>query len=402
MSATRCYPRPGGATSKTKFPRHFLCFLAMLLLALGAGRWSALADGADDDYLAIFNLLDEADTLVAKSNTNLAVAKYREAYNSLLQFKKTHPDYNPKVVTFRINYAAAKVTALTEPPFAPAPSTNVASGCEIKVLESGAEPRKALRIHPKAGDKQSVLVTVKVAVENKLGEAETPGIKLPAMKLPMDVTVKNVSAEGDIAYELVMGEAGVVDEPGLMPQVVDAIKAAFGGLKGLSGSGTVSSRGVSQGTQFKTPAGADAQTVQIMDQLKDSFSNFAMPLPEEPLGAGAKWQVKMPLKSQGINLTQTTTYQLVSLEGDRLAAKTTLTQNASSQKIQSPSMPGLKVDLSKMVGNGTGEFKLDLAQLLPSEGGGNSQSELSMSMNAGGQSQAITTKIQTNVRFEAK
>ena len=69
------------------------------------------------------------------------------------------------------------------------------------------------------------------------------------------------------------------------------------------------------------PPGADAQTRQLMDQMKDSFSSVAAPLPEEAVGPGARWEVKMPIKSQGMTIDQTATYELVSLEGERLTTK---------------------------------------------------------------------------------
>ena len=120
----------------------------------------------------------------------------------------------------------------------------------------------------------------------------------------------------------------------------------------MSGTGTISSRGFSKGIEFKAPPGADPQTRQIMDQMKDSFASLAAPLPEEAVGPGAKWEVRMPIKSQGMTIDQTATYELVSIEGESLTTKSTITQHAANQKIENPAMPGLKVDLTKMTGNG--------------------------------------------------
>jgi hypothetical protein len=103
-----------------------------------------------------------------------------------------------------------------------------------------------------------------------------------------------------------------------------------------------------------------------------------------------------------MTIDQTGTSELVSIEGERVTTKSTFTQRASNQKIESPAMPGLKMDLIKMVGTGTGESKFDLGKLLPSEGTTDLHSETDMAMNMGGQKQPISTKLDLNVRLESK
>jgi len=110
----------------------------------------------------------------------------------------------------------------------------------------------------------------------------------------------------------------------------------------------------------------------------------------------------MPLKSQGMTIDQTATYQLVSIQGERLTARSTIAQRASSQKIENPAMPGLKLDLTKMVGNGTSDVTLDLAQLLPPARTVSFHSEASLAMDVGGQKNTMTVKTDSNVRLEAK
>jgi hypothetical protein len=65
-------------------------------------------------------------------------------------------------------------------------------------------------------------------------------------------------------------------------------------------------------------------------------------------------------------------------------------------------MPQVKMDLTKMTGNGKGEVTYDLTHLLPQEGTMEFHSEYAMSMNAGGQKQAMNMKMDANLRFDAK
>jgi hypothetical protein len=389
----------------------------LIVLALLLGLSPARAEGPDDEYLGIYGLILQADDLNTSGKAAPAKAKYQEAQTALRNFQKEYPEWNVKLVAFRINYVAQKVAALTPKPPAAAGGATASNAPEargeataaaqtsttqVKLLEAGAEPRQVLRLHPKAGDKQTLSFTMKMAMETKVGEAETPAMKLPGIKMTLDSTVKEVSDNGDITYEQVIGDVSVNDEPGGTPEVAEAMKAAFAGVKGLSGTGTVSSRGISKGAEFKAPAGANAQTRQFLDQMKESFTQLAAPFPEEAVGPGAKWEVKMPMKTQGMTIDQTATYEVVSLEGERLTTKTAIAQHAANQKVQNPAMPGMKMDLTKMVGNGTGERTFDLTHLLPATGTGNVHSETAMTMNMGGQKQAMTMKMDVNLQFEAK
>jgi hypothetical protein len=373
----------------------------------------ARADEAEDRYLSIYTVIQRADELNDSGHADQALAKYREAHNALIAFQKEYPTWNVKLVAFRLNETSTKVAALKEKLSAPAGSTNAASratpdtkaaasAVQVRLLEPGAEPRTALRLHPKPDDKQTVSMNLKIAMGMGTGDAPAQTMKLPAITLAMDATVKSVSPEGDISYETVMGDTSVAEEAGGMPGMADMMKASLAGLKGLSGTGILSSRGISKAADFKLPSGTAPQVSQAFSQVKDSFSMLGVPLPEEPVGTGAKWEVKRTIKSQGITLDQTETYQLVSLEGQRLTLKSTIAQRAANQKIQSPAMPTMKVDLTKLTGTGTGETTADLGQLMPIAGTVDVHTDTSMATTMNGQQQNMSVKTDMNLKMEAK
>ena len=103
-----------------------------------------------------------------------------------------------------------------------------------------------------------------------------------------------------------------------------------------------------------------------------------------------------------MTINQTAAYELVSIDGDRLSTKATITQSAANQKIQNPAMPAIKLDLTKMTGTGSGDFTFDLAQPLPSQGRLDMHSELLMGANTGGEKQTMTMKMDLNLRLESK
>src|SRR5438132_2955210 len=197
-------------------------FPGLVILALLLALSRAQSQDADDQYLRIFELIQQADSLNTNGQGSAALAKYQQAHTALRAFQKTYPTWNVKIVSYRLNYLAEKVGALSAPPEGgPASGTQprqaqtpAGGGTQIpqvKLLEPGSEPRKVLRLHPKPGDKQLAGMTMKMAMDMKIGEMQNP-VKLPAMNMTMEITVKNVTAEGDINYETVMGEASVADE----------------------------------------------------------------------------------------------------------------------------------------------------------------------------------------------
>jgi hypothetical protein len=389
----------------------------LMVLALIAVAMPVRAEGPDDLYLQLRGVIEQADAMGAQGQVDLAKAKYLDARSRLLRLKELHPTWNAKLVAYRLNYVTEKFSALSQP--APTPSTNVAAtskpetqpqlqptappaGALVKLLDAGAEPRKALRIHAAPGNKQTLGLTAKMALDMGMGGGSGQTMKLPAIQLTMEATVKSVSSDGDMAYEIVIADASVADEPGTLPQIAEAMKAALGSVKGLASTGSMSSRGISQGGDMKLPPGADPQMRQSMDLIKESLSNISLPLPEEAVGSGAKWEVKQALKSQGMTIQQTATYQLASVEGERVIVKGSMVQTAADQKIQNPAIPALKMDVAKMTGEGNANLAFDLSRLLPSRATAESRAEISMEMNVGGQKQAMTMKTDMNIRLEAK
>lgn len=69
------------------------------------------ADGADDQYVQIYTLIQEGDSSV--TNHAQALAKYNEALTALQRFQKIYPGWNDRVVNFRLNYLASKITILS-------------------------------------------------------------------------------------------------------------------------------------------------------------------------------------------------------------------------------------------------------------------------------------------------
>ena len=87
---------------------------------------------ADENYVGIYGLIQQADNLAATGDPGEALAAFRDAQNQLQQFQKIFPGWNPNIVSFRLNQIAGKIAALKSQMTAPA--------APAKKIESAASP----------------------------------------------------------------------------------------------------------------------------------------------------------------------------------------------------------------------------------------------------------------------
>jgi len=270
------------------------------------------------------------------------------------------------------------------------------------LLQAGSEPRKALRLSPKAGDKQTMGMTLKIAIQMKMAEMEMPAMKIPAITSDTTATITDVSAAGDIAFETAVANAAIADDGDTEPQMADAMKASLDSFKNMSGSGKLTSRGITLANDLKIPSGVNPQARQTLDQMQESLERVSTPLPEEAVGPGAKWEAKTTVKSQGMTINQTATYEIVSIDGDRVTLATTISQTAANQKIANPSLPGMKVEVVKMSSTGGGKTILDLTKILPVEGTMDIKTAMTMKIPAGGEQQTMDMNMEMGLKLESK
>jgi Flp pilus assembly protein TadD len=87
-------------------------FFTLLVLSLLLWSPSVRADGPDDEYVGIYSQIEQADNLNEKGKTAPALTNYVAAEKALKVFKKNYPDWNPKIVTYRLKYLAGKIATL--------------------------------------------------------------------------------------------------------------------------------------------------------------------------------------------------------------------------------------------------------------------------------------------------
>ena len=102
-----------------------------------------------------------------------------------------------------------------------------------------------------------------------------------------------VSPEGNLTYQFKVEAIEVVPEEGVADMMVETLRTQMRSLEGLTGRATVTARGLVREADLKAPPGGSAQMQQSLENLRQSMRQMSAPLPEEPVGKGARWEMKI-------------------------------------------------------------------------------------------------------------
>ena len=86
---------------------------AVLLALASALLWRASA-GADDDFIAAYNLIQQSDTFRETGQVSSARRGYGEALTRLRELQRDYPTWNERVIAYRLRYVTEKLGALPE------------------------------------------------------------------------------------------------------------------------------------------------------------------------------------------------------------------------------------------------------------------------------------------------
>jgi tetratricopeptide (TPR) repeat protein len=137
--------------------KFFAIIAIALFLALPALR---AQQSPDDQYVIIYVLIQQGDASLNSGQPQQALQDYLEAQRELQKFSQVYSDWNPKIVNFRMNYLADKITALTPQ----VPATNAPAAAPIPT--------------PTPADWQAQLASLNGQIQHLEGNNETLTAKL--------------------------------------------------------------------------------------------------------------------------------------------------------------------------------------------------------------------------------
>ena len=279
----------------------------------------------------------------------------------------------------------------------PVDTTATGKGPIVKLLDAGAEPRRELRYALVPGSKETLVMTMTMAMQTKLPGMPAPEVKMPTIAMHMDLTIAEKVSANEARYQFVMTDATVSGREGVDEQVVAMTQKALSTATGLKGSAIVDTRGFNHDATMEMPAGMDPQMKQMMDGTMKGMDQMSSPLPAEPVGKGARWELFQTIEQNGMTIDQVTVFELVEQSGDQGTLAVQVTQKAGRQKVSAPGMPpGVSAELTTLASTGKGTIDFNLGHLVPLSNL-TIDSDYSMSIEASGQQQDMDAHLSMNV-----
>ena len=270
----------------------------------------------------------------------------------------------------------------------------------VTLVEPGAAPRRELRYRVSRDETMTMDMSMLMSMTMEMGGMVMPTTNMPLMLTAADLTMNDVAESGDMTYRITFTKAGVETADGVDPALLAAMQSMERALVGLTGTTTVSDRGVVRAVAFDLGGITDPQMEQAMAPMAAQMKQFSMPLPIEAVGVGAKWDVRHRLDLNGIETSQVGSYELTALDGDMVTLTVSVEQTAANQTIDNPDLPpGASMRLRRLTARGSGTIQLDLTSLVPtSEISTTSNAVMDIDMAGDSQSMGVETKLKVTVR----
>jgi hypothetical protein len=160
--------------------------------------------------------------------------------------------------------------------------------------------------------------------------------------------------------------AVALSEGGATPESVALENKINGALGVVTCVSHRSTAGALLDVSVSTESKADLKGIHLVQSFEEVVRDLALPLPEIPVGVGAKWEVTQIRAAFGMRYQQTYRYELVELAGDRLRVRYDFSQDAPQQSLNMKDMPEeAKGALLSLQAKGEGEYVVDLGLAVP-------------------------------------
>ncbi len=244
----------------------------------------------------------------------------------------------------------------------------------VRVLNAGAEPRVLLRYEVPAGSKQSTDMRMAMELEMRAAGNDLPRQKVPDLVMRMDLVAATRDASG-VRVDGVISKVTTEPKSDDEKKLARSMAKALAGIQGLRVSYVATPEGRVRDITIAAGAAVDPRSLEMLDQMKQSFDSMVVPLPNEPVGVGAAWQVVGRMKA-GAEVLQFSTYTLRKLEVGKsspiVELDSELVQLAAARAMSVPGN-GATGKLEEFRSSGKGSIRADLGKLVPERATGDVQ-----------------------------
>ncbi len=224
----------------------------------------------------------------------------------------------------------------------------------VTVLDAGAEPRSELRLDIADGTTQTMVMNQRQTLVQELGGEPIQDLEI-SIVTKQELVTNVIDGGYRVTGTVTSSEAGPDADPATAAQVTASLQA----MVGVVTESEIDDRGNLITSQVDGTGGLDATTQEMMQ----SAAQLSVPLPDEAVGVGARWEITQPLLLAGVPTVQTSRYTLAAIDGSVVTLET-----ESSQTVESGStfeQGGVEIEVVSWTNNGTGTILIDLDLPVP-------------------------------------
>lgn len=234
---------------------------------------------------------------------------------------------------------------------------------KLELLSAGAKPHAALRYQFTKGRTKKFVMQMQLEMSALANGAPAQSMPPTSFEFSGTTTTRDFDDKQRALRDMVFTSFRPTSAQ-VPPQMAQQMKEQMKSFEGMRLTETITNRGRVEAVDIDETSVKSPQAQMFLQNIMEGMSNAFLPLPEEPVGVGAKWQSKAVIDTSGVRVTQTGTFELAALDGTKATIKMTFEQSASPQAVHDPSMnPALKTELLSMQGTGSGTTEVDLKTL---------------------------------------
>jgi hypothetical protein len=203
----------------------------------------------------------------------------------------------------------------------------------VKLIDPGATPQSTLQYAiPRETTLRSILVIRDIANEAERTETSDDAFgALPGLKLLLHAG-PTVALPNGARYVLRISKAQSILPEGVTSRQMDEAQQGVRALRGMRGRFDLDRQGIVVDSDVPWTQGQERLHPRVAITIGNVRSAIAtIPLPLEPVGIGAVWEVRRPLRIWSARVTQVTRYELVDRDGDQFRVAISVHQKAAPQ-----------------------------------------------------------------------
>jgi len=203
----------------------------------------------------------------------------------------------------------------------------------VTLVDPGEAPLELLRYAIAPNTILRTLLDIRdaeVTVEETEGSTDAFGV-LPGLKLLLHAG-PTVPLPKGTRYVLRISKAESVLPEGVTERQMEEVEQGVEALRGMRGRFDVNDQGIVVDADVPWAQGQERIHPRVAIMIGNVRSAIAtIPLPREPVGIGAVWEVRRPLRIWSARVTQVTRYELTDRVGGRFRVAITVHQKAAPQ-----------------------------------------------------------------------